>query len=317
MKYLILFLTITSILSYYDIENHKKIVSFINKLRTTWKAKLFNKDTSTLLGSWKQPESSLFPERKTFYASRSYLPDNYDLRKEYPYCQSLQEIYNQSYCSSSYAISSSQTISDRICIHTGGKLQTRISATDIITCCSECGKGCIGGLPNLVFNYWINNGIPSGGLYGDNNTCKPYFLKPGNDNSNNIKITPECENKCQEKYNKSSEEDKSYGINAFILKGEENIMKEIFENGPVVSSFNIYEDFFDYEKGIYQHITGHLIGKLSIRIIGWGITEDGIKYWICSNSWGDTWGEKGFFRILKGENECGIEEQAVTGMPKI
>lgn len=94
-------------------------------------------------------------------------------------------------------------------------------------------------------------------------------------------------------------------------------MKEIFENGPVVSTFNVYEDFIDYKSGIYQHITGEIIGMQNIKIIGWGINDDGIKYWLCANSWNVIWGEKGFFRILKGENECGIEEYAIAGMPKI
>ena len=27
------------------------------------------------------------------------------------------------------------------------------------------------------------------------------------------------------------------------------------------------------------------------------------------------WGDKGFFKILRGENECGIESGAVAGIP--
>ena len=55
----------------------------------------------------------------------------------------------------------------------------------------------------------------------------------------------------------------------------------------------------------------------AIKIIGWGVTEDGVKYWLCANSWNERWGENGYFRILRGEDECGIDESAATGMPKI
>ena len=39
------------------------------------------------------------------------------------------------------------------------------------------------------------------------------------------------------------------------------------------------------------------------------------EYWIVANSWSPAWGEDGFFRILKGVNECGIESQPVAGIP--
>jgi cathepsin B len=42
--------------------------------------------------------------------------------------------------------------------------------------------------------------------------------------------------------------------------------------------------------------------------------ENGTKYWKVANSWNPYWGEKGFFRIVRGKNECGIEDQ-VTGSP--
>jgi uncharacterized protein (DUF1015 family) len=29
-----------------------------------------------------------------------------------------------------------------------------------------------------------------------------------------------------------------------------------------------------------------------------------VKYWLIANSWNTHWGEKGFFRMLKGTNEC-------------
>ena len=293
------------------------MVAFINKLRTTWKAKLYNRDIVSLLGAWKETEENKLPERKTFYASRSYLPDFLDLRKEYPKCNSLNEIYDQSTCGSCWALAATETMSDRICIHTGGKIQTRLSATELITCCYSCGLGCSGGYSSLAFKYWKDNGIPSGGPYGDDQTCKPYFLPPGKDETTEKQETPECENKCQEGYNKPLEEEKFYSKEIYSVSGEENIMKEIYENGPVESLFTVYEDFADYDSGVYQHVTGSFLGGHAVKIIGWGITDNGIKYWIVANSWNDSWGEKGFFRIIKGENECGIEDYAVTGMPKI
>ena len=95
-------------------------------------------------------------------------------------------------------------------------------------------------------------------------------------------------------------------------------MKEIYEyeNGSVEGTFTVYEDFGDYEKGIYQHVTGSYLGGHAIKIIGWGV-EDGVKYWLCANSWNESWGEKGYFRIRRGNDECGIDSSAATGMPKL
>ena len=56
-------------------------------------------------------------------------------------------------------------MSDRLCIHSNGELQTRVSAPHILTCCNQCGNGCFGGYPSLPFEYWKSSGIPSGGLY--------------------------------------------------------------------------------------------------------------------------------------------------------
>jgi cathepsin X len=45
----------------------------------------------------------------------------------------------------------------------------------------------------------------------------------------------------------------------------------------------------------------------AISIAGYGVTEDGQKFWVGRNSWGTYWGEKGWFRLLRGVNNLGIE----------
>lgn len=57
------------------------------------------------------------------------------------------------------------------------------------------------------------------------------------------------------------------------------------------------------------------MGGHAVRMIGWG-EENGIKYWICTNSWNDGWGEKGTFRIKRGNDECEIESSGVAGIPR-
>ena len=58
---------------------------------------------------------------------------------------------------------------------------------------------------------------------------------------------PPCEGSCQSSYTKKSYmKDKVWPTDIYKVFGEENIMREIMENGPVVAVMTIYQDFFVY-----------------------------------------------------------------------
>lgn len=114
-------------------------------------------------------------------------------------------------------------------------------------------------------------------------------------------------------------------FNEFISSfscNEELMMKNLVENGPIAVSFMVYGDFMHYKGGIYQHttltngfnpfeITNHVV-----LVVGYGYDSDiGHKYWLVKNSWGTKWGEDGFFRIMRGVDECSIESIAVQSFP--
>jgi cathepsin B len=79
------------------------------------------------------------------------------------------------------------------------------------------------------------------------------------------------------------------------------------------TGFNVYADFMSYKAGIYVHTSGALEGGHAVKVLGWG-TENGANYWLCANSWGPNWGEKGFFRIKQGQ--CGIDSDLYACDPK-
>lgn len=58
-------------------------------------------------------------------------------------------------------------MSDRICIHSGQKIQTIISPENLIGCCEKCGNRCGGGYPNAAWVQWYLKGIVTGGDYND------------------------------------------------------------------------------------------------------------------------------------------------------
>lgn len=75
-----------------------------------------------------------------------------------------------------------------------------------------------------------------------------------------------------------------------------------------------------------------MLGGHAVKILGWvrnrrlrcsssheiplqGV-DSGTAYWLVANSWNEDWGDQGYFKIKRGNNECGIEGQIVAGTPK-
>ena len=99
----------------------------------------------------------------------------------------------------------------------------------------------------------------------------------------------------------------------------------LVKNGPMAVAFEVYDDFFNYKSGVYHHtglkdrfnpfeITNH-----AVLLVGYGTDTTNPqapeKYWIVKNSWGESWGEDGYFKIRRGTDECALESIAVQSFP--
>ena len=218
-------------------------------------------------------------------------------------------------------------MTDRSCIHSNGELKFHYSTQDLVSCCKSCGNGCDGGDIYSPFVFWLEEGIVSGGLYNSSQGCMPYKMpacehhvkgnRPSCSDLNPKDLTPACKSKCESTYGKSYKQDKHFAKKAYILrKNSEEMMYEIMTNGPLEGAFSVFEDFVHYKSGVYHHVAGSHIGDHAIRVLGWG-EEIGIPYWLVANSWDSDWGDNGFFKILRGSNECGFEMEMTGGIPKI
>lgn len=165
----------------------------------------------------------------------------------------------------------------------------------------------------------MKTGVVTGGAYGSDTGCMPYEIPPCQHNGipgprsvcNATVKTPACSAVCTNKaFPNTIVTDRRMGSAAYSIANDAlQIQTEIFTNGPVVAVFTVYDDFIQYQSGVYQYTTGSALGGHAIKIIGWGV-EDGLNYWLVSNSWNSDWGsQSGFFKILRGVNHCGIEAQ--------
>uniref|UniRef100_A0A915Q7B8 Ras-GEF domain-containing protein n=1 Tax=Setaria digitata TaxID=48799 RepID=A0A915Q7B8_9BILA len=293
----------------------QELIDYVNSHQTLWKAErnkfdLYSNDVKYGLLGVNQVKLSV-KDKKNLSPSRYFrmnIPESFDAREKWPECASLRNIRDQSSCGSCWAIAAVEAMSDRICIMSNGKAQVTLSAEDLLSC--------------SAWKYWVSNGIVTGSNYTTHSGCQPYPFPPCEHHNNkthyepckhDLYPTPKCEKKCSEDYGKSYKEDKYYGRSAYVVESNmRSIQKEILMMGPVEASFEVYTDFLNYAGGIYKHTAGAMSGMHAVKMLGWGV-QQGVPYWLMANSWNTDWGEGGYFRILRGVDECGIESGIVAG----
>jgi len=251
------------------------------------------------------------------------IPDHFDAREKWVDCPSIRHIVDQGACGSCWAVAATTAISDRLCIHSNGRFKAQVSAAHLLSCSME--DGCQGGYPDEAWKYWTMSGLVTGGDYGKQEGCLPYEIIPCEHHVNGTRLpckdlgfTPECRNKCTNPmYKVPFEQDKTYGLGSYtLLEDEDEIKIELMTNGPIEAAYEVFEDFLNYKSGVYQYYAGSLVGGHAVRILGWGI-DNLIPYWLIANSWNSDWGDNGTFRILRGQDHCGIESSIVAGIPKV
>jgi len=217
-------------------------------------------------------------------------PASFDARKQWSAC--IHPIRDQARCGSCWAFAASEVLSDRYCI--AGK-NVGVLSPQYLVSCDMTDFGCQGGYLTNSWAFLVHTGIPT-------DSCYPYTSGSGQRGT--------CKKTCADGSALHLYKSSKYYQTGTV----ENTMNDIVAHGPVESGFSVYQDFMTYKSGVYQHKSGGLLGGHAVKIVGWGV-EGSTPYWIVANSWTTGWGEQGFFRILKGRNECGFESQIITGLP--
>ena len=87
------------------------------------------------------------------------------------------------------------------------------------------------------------------------------------------------------------------------------IKQAVRDYGPVATNMIFFQDLDRHKQGVYVYDgKSEEQGGHWVVIVGWQDAPE-VKnggYWICRNSWGEKWGENGYFNIAYGE--CGIDD---------
>jgi len=94
-----------------------------------------------------------------------------------------------------------------------------------------------------------------------------------------------------------------------LAEKKKTIQQAVIKYGPIATNMIFFEDLDRYTNGVYIHdgISKEQGGHWVV-VVGWQDDPE-VKsggYWICRNSWGEKWGENGYFNIAYGE--CGIDD---------
>lgn len=192
----------------------------------------------------------------------------------------VTEVKDQGQCGSCWAFSSTGSLEGQNQIKNGELVS--FSEQQLVDCSKDQGnEGCSGGLMDYAFTYVEKNGICKEADY-------KYTAADGT-----------CEKTCTAAL---------ASISGYVdVKSEDDLETAVCNVGPVSVAVDANAKWQLYSKGIMSKILCNP-NRLDHGVLAVGY-DNNDKYWTVKNSWGASWGEKGYIRLEKGTDTCGIAQQ--------
>ncbi|XP_017106640.2 cathepsin L1 [Drosophila bipectinata] len=194
-------------------------------------------------------------------------------------------VKDQGHCGSCWAFSSTGAVEGQHYRKSGTLVS--LSEQNLVDCSTKYGNnGCNGGLMDNAFRYIKDNG----GI--DTEKSYPYEA-----------IDDSCH------FSKDSIGATDRGFVDIPQGNEKKLAEAVATIGPVSVAIDAsHESFQFYSEGVYVEPACDAENlDHGVLVVGFGTDESGQDYWLVKNSWGTTWGDKGFIKMLRNkDNQCGI-----------